>query len=76
LRNFPLHFLSEASRLQFRADAFNILNHTNFQAPFANNKIFSNAGTSATATAVAAAGTITLTSTTNRQLQLAMKLIW
>ena len=76
LRNFPLRFLSEASRLQFRADAFNVTNRTNFQAPFANNKIFSNAGTTNTATAVAAAGLITLTSTSSRQMQLSLKLIW
>jgi outer membrane receptor protein involved in Fe transport len=64
--------LSEQFRLQFRAELFNILNHTNF-APFgygSNNGVFTSTGISPTA------GLITATSTTSRQIQFALKLIF
>jgi hypothetical protein len=35
-KNFKLRFLGEAGALQFRAEGFNIINHTNFDLPAAN----------------------------------------
>ena len=65
LKDIPLH---ERMRLQFRAEFFNILNHTNFNTP--NAVTFTPTGVSPTA------GVITSTSTTSRQIQFALKLIW
>ncbi len=56
--------------LQLRGEAFNVLNHTNFNTP--NLIVFS----SAIAPPSGSAGVITGTSTSSRQLQIAAKLIW
>jgi hypothetical protein len=60
--------ISERVRLQFRAEAFNIVNHTNFGAPVLS--LFANGQFSPTA------GKIQNTTTTSRQLQFGMKLIF
>ncbi len=60
--------VSERSRVQFRAEAFNLLNRANFNTP--NAIAFTPSGVSPTA------GLITATSTTARQIQLALKLLW
>ena len=60
--------LREQTSLQFRAEAFNILNHPSFQNPGAT--IF--AGTSFVGTA----GRITATNSQPRQVQLALKLVF
>ena len=60
--------LRERLRLQFRAEFFNILNHSNFNTP--NLVVFTPSGVSPTA------GIITSTSTTSRQIQFAAKLLW
>ncbi len=60
--------LSERLNLQFRAEIFNILNHTNFNTP--NLITFTPSGVNPTA------GAITSTSTTSRQVQFAVKLGW
>ena len=62
--------LSERFSLQFRADLFNILNHTNFGTP--NPIVF----TSATNVPSSTAGLLTYTRTTSRQIQFAVKLIF
>ena len=62
--------LSEKTRLQFRAEFFNILNHANFATPSA--VVF----TSASATPAPTAGVITATATTSRQIQMSLKLLW
>ncbi len=62
--------LSERLSLQLRGEAFNIVNHANFNTP--NLVVFS----SATAPPSGSAGVITSTSTSSRQLQVAAKLIW
>ncbi len=62
--------LSERLALQLRGEAFNILNHANFNTP--NLIVFS----SATAPPSGSAGVVTSTSTSSRQLQVAVKLIW
>ncbi|HKD85416.1 MAG TPA: hypothetical protein VKB58_11765, partial [Terriglobales bacterium] len=60
--------VSERLNLQFRAEFFNILNHTNFNTP--NLIVFTPSGVSPTA------GAITSTSTTSRQVQFGLKLLW
>lgn len=58
-KQFPL---GGPARLEFRLEAFNLLNHTNFRAPNGNRS---------------AAGFGTITSTFDpRQLQLGFKLLW
>ncbi|WP_158941738.1 carboxypeptidase-like regulatory domain-containing protein [Granulicella sp. S190] len=72
--------LTERTRLQFRAEFFNVLNHTNLQTP--NEVVYTGGPTqgppaSQTAAAVQSptAGVITAAST-SRQIQLALKLIF
>ncbi|TMG88224.1 MAG: hypothetical protein E6H72_14465 [Betaproteobacteria bacterium] len=60
--------LNERVRLQFRAEFFNALNHTNFGPP--NPIVFSGTAVSPSA------GLITTTATTSRQIQLGLKLIY
>ena len=60
--------LTERLNLQFRAEIFNILNHTNFNTP--NLITFTPSGVNPTA------GAITSTSTTSRQVQFAVKVGW
>jgi hypothetical protein len=62
--------VSERINLQFRAELFNILNHTNFGTP--NAVVF----TSASATPAPTAGVITTTASTSRQLQFGLKLLF
>jgi hypothetical protein len=59
-KSFALH--SETTRLQFRAEFFNVMNHTNFSAPNTDRNS-------------AAFGTIRGTQPP-RQVQLALKLVW
>ena len=61
---------SERLNLQFRAEFFNLLNHTNFNTP--NPVVYSSASGGPSPTA----GVITATSTTSRQIQLGLKLLW
>jgi hypothetical protein len=60
--------ISEQVNLQFRAEAFNILNHANFAEP--NAIVFSGNNVSSSA------GVITATSTSSRQIQFALKLMF
>jgi hypothetical protein len=60
--------LTEHLGLQFRAEFFNILNHTNFLTP--NEVVY----TSATSGISPTAGLVTATSTTSRQIQFGAKL--
>ncbi len=62
--------LSERLNLQFRAEFFNILNHTNFGTP--NAVVFTSAANGPSSTA----GLITYTRTTSRQVQFALKLMF
>ncbi|MGC1106006.1 MAG: carboxypeptidase-like regulatory domain-containing protein [Candidatus Acidiferrales bacterium] len=62
--------LTERLNLQFRAECFNLLNHTNFNTP--NPVVY----TAATGGPSPTAGVITSTATTSRQVQLGLKLLW
>jgi hypothetical protein len=62
--------LTERATLQFRAEFFNVLNHTNFGTP--NEVIYSAAGSTPSPTA----GVITSTSSTSRQIQFGVKLLF
>ena len=70
-KNNRVRLLSENVNVQFRAEFFNILNHTNFASPTSNLSVFDQSGKP-----VASAGLITSTQTTSRQIQLALKVIW
>jgi hypothetical protein len=60
--------VTERMHLQFRAEAFNALNHANFATP--NATVFSGTAVSPTA------GLVTATATTSRQIQFGLKLIF
>lgn len=66
-KNIPF---SERVNLQFKAEFFNLFNHTNLNTP--NTVVF----TSATSGASPTAGQITSTATTSRQIQFGLKLLW
>jgi hypothetical protein len=69
--------ITERFNVQFRAEFFNILNHTNWQAPLDNNAFTSvDLKADATSGAVAGAGLIDATNGTSRQIQLGLKLIF
>lgn len=86
LANFDLSLLkatqiSERVRTQFRAEFFNVLNHTNFATP--NPVIFTSGptqGSSVNQTAAVVtsptAGVITGTATTSRQIQFGLKVLF
>lgn len=75
VKNTTIH---ERVRTQFRAEYFNILNHTNFTTP--NPVVFSTGPTPSKPSASAAisptAGVMTATATTSRQLQFALKFLF
>jgi len=66
---FKNNRITERTNLQFRAEMFNILNHTNFQAPLDNNTLFTQTDGS-----LNGAGLIDSTTTTSRQIQFGLKL--
>jgi hypothetical protein len=68
---FKNNRLTERLNLQFRAEFFNILNHTNFAPPLDNNVLFNPDGSS-----VGSAGTIDATQTSSRQIQFGLKLMF
>ena len=68
VKDFKVPQISENFQVQFRAEAFNILNHPSFQNPA--NTIF--AGTAINGSA----GRITATNSQPRQLQLALKIVF
>jgi hypothetical protein len=67
-KNFQIR---ESLGLQFRFEFFNILNHTNLQAPLDNLNLFTSTGTP-----VPGAGALDSTTTTSRQIQFALKLLF
>ena len=71
LKNNPIKRISDKFNAQFRAEFFNVLNHTNFAPPLDNRNIFDSSGNP-----IGNAGLITSTQTPSRQIQFALKLIW
>ena len=68
--------ITERIRLQFRAEFFNLMNHSNYGAP--NQTVFTNTG-SATAPKYSinpTAGLISTLATTPRQIQFGLKLMF
>ena len=71
MKTTSIHGDDSAIKLQFRAEFYNVLNHSNFSPPIANRTVFTAAGAT-----VGTAGNITSTVTTNRQIQFGMKLLF
>jgi len=69
-KNNYIRAISESFNIQFRAEMFNVLNHTNF-APSRNLSPFSADGTP-----TSSFGQLTQTQTDNRVIQLALKVLW
>ena len=72
LKNNYIRRISENFNIQFRAEFFNALNHTNFTLPIRPaDQVFTQ-----NLTSNSSAGQLTSTTTTSRQIQFALKLIW
>jgi hypothetical protein len=71
-KNNRIQRISETFNVQFRAELFNVLNHTNFAPPNSTSILIFNQNLAA----VPSGGVLTATSTTARQIQLAIKLVW
>lgn len=63
--------IRERLSLQFRAEFFNVFNHSNFNSPIENSMLFAADGST-----VNGAGTIASTSTSSREIQFGLKLIF
>jgi len=62
--------VKERATVQFRAEAFNLMNHPSFQLLATNTQIFAGAAVNASA------GKITATNSQPRQIQLALKVLF
>jgi len=71
-KNNRIERISDLFNIQFRVEAFNAFNRTNFNPPTANNQVFNADGTTGGLTP----GLLDSTSTTSRQIQVALKVIW
>lgn len=71
-KNTPIKSISDTFSTQFRAEFFNVLNHTNFQAPFDTNQIFNQSGDLQTGSA----GVLDATANDSREIQFAFKVVW
>ena len=68
---FKNTYVKEKFNVQFRAEIFNLFNHTNFAAPIDNSVLFDQTGAP-----VPGAGRIDSTAASSRQIQFGLKLIW
>ncbi len=72
IKNTRFAALGESFNVQFRAEIFNAMNHTNFASPLpASLQLYTQA-----LAPIPSAGNLTATSTTSRQIQLAIKVIF
>ncbi|HEV2485181.1 MAG TPA: carboxypeptidase regulatory-like domain-containing protein [Terracidiphilus sp.] len=77
VKNTAVPKFGELARVEFRAEAFNALNHPNFQVPNRANSVVYKASTNpAVAGAASNLQQLTVTSTTERQIQFGLKLIF
>jgi hypothetical protein len=79
-KNFPIHRISESFNVQFRAEMFNILNHTNFAPPINNVAVLTattnSSGNIGGTAIIPTAGLLDRTTTTSRQIQFGLKFTW
>ena len=71
-KSVALAFLGESGKLEFRAEAFNVLNHVNFATP--SRTVF--AGRANVEAPLANAGLITATANASRQIQFGLKILF
>jgi len=72
VKNVRVSCFSESCNLQFRFEAFNVVNHTNFLPPTSSSlQLFTQS-----LAPITSAGELTATSTPSRQLQFALKIVW
>jgi len=77
VKNTAVPRLGELARVEFRAEAFNALNHPNFQVPARANSVIYKASTNpAVAGAASNLQLLTVTSTPERQIQFGLKIIF
>jgi hypothetical protein len=74
IKNIRLTRISESFNLQLRVEAFNVFNHTNFQAPTTNNTFGGRLGFNQESPGTA--GLLDSTATPSRQVQLGAKVIF
>jgi hypothetical protein len=70
-KNNYIKKLSETFNIQFRAEFFNIINHSNFETPVNNTQMFDDTGA-----LTSGAGAINTLATSARQIQFGLKVIW
>ena len=70
-KNNPIPKISESFNVQFRAEFFNILNHSNFQTPVDNSTLFNQDGTP-----TGGAGSLDALVGTAREIQFGLKIIF
>jgi hypothetical protein len=71
-KNHNVTRISETFRVQFRAEFFNVLNHTNFALPDSTHTTMWNVNGALNGNA----GQLTTTQTASRQIQFGLKLVW
>jgi hypothetical protein len=75
-KDVPIPFMGEEGRLEFRAEAFNLLNRANLNIPNAGRTVYTATGTAANTVPLVTAGQIDRTVTSSRNLQFALKLLF
>jgi hypothetical protein len=76
LNNFDFSVIKDTKvmeklSVQFRAEFFNLFNHSNFLPPLSNSQLYAQDGS-----VTGNAGAINQTATTNRQIQFALKFLF